>query len=289
MWWHCRWATGGVNSIWPDTQSLLSDYYGHEAPGNELVEYSENVLYLLDNYKVKATFFVLGEVATYFPALIKKIHDNGHEIACHGWNHIDATILGKEKFAEQVKRAKTLLEDLTGQPVLGYRAPNLVLAPWIFEEIDKAGFIYDSSICPSRKFFGKYADYEGFSNNPFLLPVSPQDTNSTKIAEIPIPVMPYFKLPACSGIITRILGAWWTNTALRLVLQKGDAMYYFHPYEIGARPILLQESLYLKIFLRNIGDSYTKMLHSILGRQDSSSFSLAKDIAMNLHNDSVSR
>lgn len=277
MWWHCRWATGSATSIWPDTQSLFADYYGQKNPGTELQKYTEDVLSLLKHYKIKATFFVLGEVASYFPQLIKIIHDAGHEIACHGWFHVDAFELGRSEFSKQVKQSKRLLEELIGEEVLGYRAPNLILTPWIFEEISNIGFSYDSSICPSRRFFGKYADYMKVPNNPFTIPFK-DETNKRGLIEIPIPTMPVIKLPACSGIITRILGAWWSSLALKLTLQNGDTMYYFHPYEIGERPRLKNEKLYVKLFLRNLGKNYLQMLETIFSNVSKNGTMLARNV-----------
>jgi len=277
MWWHCRWATGSATSLWPDTKSLFVDYYGQKEPGRELVSYTDNVLKILDKHGIKATFFVLGEVASYFPNLIKTIYAAGHEIACHGWFHVDAFELGRQEFCEQVKKSKLFLEDLIGESVKGYRAPNLILTPWIFEEIVNLGFLYDSSICPSRSFFGKYADYVDVSNNPFTIPVH-SGGNVQNLVEIPIPTMPMLKLPACSGIITRILGAWWSRLALKITLQGGDAMYYFHPYEIGDRPHLDHETIYMKLFLRNLGGNYLQMLDSIFSSVGCKDTILAREV-----------
>ena len=265
MWWHCRWATGSTKSIWPNTESLFKEYYGKNVPGGELNEYTANVLDLLDKFEIKATFFILGEVAGYFPDLIKKISARGHEIACHGYYHIDATELGRETFHQQVYDAKNMLEDLCGVEVRGFRAPNLILSPWIFDELLTLGFQYDSSICPSRSFFGKFKDHEGTPNIPYILDKSLHPEQMDKsLLEIPIPVMPYLRLSAGSGIMTRVLGCEWSLVALRACLHKGPTMYYFHPYEIGESPKLPQESRYIRLFLRNIGEPYKKMLHKIL-------------------------
>lgn len=261
MWWQCRWATGSAKSIWPDCPALFRDYYGSDEPGREVFELTDDVLDMFDEAGIRATFFILGQMAELFPGLVKRIASRGHEIACHGYYHVDAPIIGREGFHDQVGRAKALLEDISGVEVLGYRAPNLVLAPWFFDEVASLGFSYDSSICPSRSFFGKYADHEGTPSSPYVLPRELfHEPGGHGLAEVPIPVMPGLNLPAGSGIITRVLGAWWSLLALRLCLGRGDALYYFHPYEIGDKPRLRNETAYIKLFFRNAGKSYRKML-----------------------------
>ncbi len=280
MWWHCRWATGSKKSLWKDTKSLFNDYYGASEPTSDLIDYTNKTLDLLDRYGIKATIFVLGEIASLYPDLIKKISNCGHEIACHGWFHTDATELSREEFRKQVTRAKELLETLTGKQVSGYRAPNLVITPWLVDELAEIGFIYDSSVCPSRKFFGKYEGMSKASNNPFLIKLS-GDTKS-HLVEIPIPAMNIIRIPACSGIITRILGKRWTLIALSQALKTGTAMYYFHPYEIGDRPRIKNESIYIKLFLLNIGIPFYKMLEDILDKSKNIGTMLAYEVANGL-------
>lgn len=264
MWWQCRWATGSEASIWPDCRSLFQECYGCGEPGGEVVGLTHELLDMFDASGIRATFFILGQMGELFPDLVRTIASRGHEIACHGYYHVDAPILGREGFREQVGRAKTLLEDLSGTEVRGYRAPNLVLAPWFFDEVAALGFGYDSSICPARSFFGKYADHKGTPSNPYVLPESLfLDLANHGLVEVPIPVMPGLALPAGSGIITRVLGAWWSLLALRLCLRRGDALYYFHPYEIGEKPELPNETAYIRLFFRNVGEPYKRMLRRL--------------------------
>lgn len=262
MWWHCRWATGGPDSVWPNIGSLLEDCYGNVQPSQELADLTREVLALFDLFQVKSTFFILGQVAEWFPYLVREIAARGHEVACHGWRHVDATLIGRNQFREEVGEAKKLLSELSGQPVLGYRAPNLVITDWMFEELINLGFQYDSSICPARKFFGKFSQFAKLPNNAFQL--RDMGLTSKSLVEIPIPVMPLVKIPAASGIISRILGGWWSRLALAYTLKGGHALYYFHPYEIGPVPKLPRQNMYVRLFLRNLGPSYyhtlTKML-----------------------------
>jgi polysaccharide deacetylase family protein (PEP-CTERM system associated) len=103
------------------------------------------------HYPPKATFFCLGWVAERFPHLIKTIHSHGHEIASHGYNHRMITFMSNEEFREDIRRTKAILEDLTGERILGYRAPSYSITRrtlWALEILAEEGYLYDSSIFP---------------------------------------------------------------------------------------------------------------------------------------------
>ena len=84
----------------------------------------DRILSIFDQENARATFFVLGWVAERYPDIVKKIIDNGHELASHGYGHQRVSDLTREEFKDDISRAKKILEDLSGQPVQGYRAPS---------------------------------------------------------------------------------------------------------------------------------------------------------------------
>ena len=109
------------------------------------------LLDLLDDHGARGTFFTLGVVARHHPRLVRAIAERGHEIASHGWDHTPVFRLGADGFRADVRRAKHTLENLTGQPVRGYRAPNYSIradTPWAFSILAEEGHVYDSSIHP---------------------------------------------------------------------------------------------------------------------------------------------
>jgi Domain of unknown function (DUF3473)/Polysaccharide deacetylase len=113
--------------------------------------------------RVKATFFVLGWIAERYPGLVRRVQKEGHEIACHGYAHKRIYTQSKEEFRQDVKRAKSILEEITGNEVMGYRAPNYSItnkSRWAFEVLIEEGFKYDSSIFPIRH------DFYGMPNAP---------------------------------------------------------------------------------------------------------------------------
>ena len=166
-WFHGRWATGGPRSRWADTASVFREVYGGDRPRGDIVPAARWLLALFAERRITATFFILGEVAEWYPELVREIAAAGHEIACHGMHHTDMTTLSREAFAADLRRAKELLEKLAGRPVRGYRAPNLVVAPWLADVIRELGFTYDSSICPARSFSGKYQDMMRCPQHPY--------------------------------------------------------------------------------------------------------------------------
>ena len=113
---------------------------------------TETILTLLDSVNVKATMFILGWVAERHGDMVKQIANAGHEIACHGYSHELISVQSPPKFRDDVRRAKGILEDLTGQPVLGYRAPTFSITKetiWALPILVEEGFLYDSSIVPA--------------------------------------------------------------------------------------------------------------------------------------------
>ena len=129
---------------WKDQKRLL--------PGN-----LERLLELFDRHGVKVTMFVLGYFAEQYPELIRRCHDAGHEIASHGYAHVLAYKVGREAFAEDIRRGKAVLENIISEPVLGFRAAGFSTTDdsrWTFDEVRKAGYLYDASVFPSSRGHG---------------------------------------------------------------------------------------------------------------------------------------
>jgi polysaccharide deacetylase family protein (PEP-CTERM system associated) len=106
---------------------------------------------IMDEYRTRATFFILGWVAERYPQLIRTIHKRGHEVASHGYAHQCIYTQTPEQFREETRLSKRLLEDAIGSPVLGYRAASYSITQqslWALEILQEEGFVYDSSIFP---------------------------------------------------------------------------------------------------------------------------------------------
>ncbi|HNQ75384.1 MAG TPA: DUF3473 domain-containing protein, partial [Pseudothauera hydrothermalis] len=113
----------------------------------------ERILELLARYDTVATFFTLGWIAERYPGLVRRIAAGGHEIASHGYGHERASAQTPETFLADIRLAKAVLEDITGQDVAGYRAPSFSIGrdnPWAHDCIAQAGYRYSSSVYPVR-------------------------------------------------------------------------------------------------------------------------------------------
>jgi polysaccharide deacetylase family protein (PEP-CTERM system associated) len=116
----------------------------------------EKILSLLDRFRVKATFFILGYVAERTPEVLTMIHREGHEIASHGYGHVQVYKQNAEVFLQDLLRSKALMEGVIGEKVIGYRAPEWSICGgkrdsyWALDLLVQHGFLYDSSIAPLR-------------------------------------------------------------------------------------------------------------------------------------------
>ena len=233
-WYHARWATGSPGARWPDAEAARREA---SWPADGLRKPTQVILELFHRHGITATFFVLGEVAEREPDLVREIAGRGHEVACHGLHHVDADLLGPERFRDELASGKKTLETLSRQPVIGYRAPNLLVRDWMIPPLRDQGFRYDASVCTARSLLGKDYGHQHVAVNPYRFGKGfSQPDPEGDLVEIPIPVFPGIRLPAATGIMTRVLGKAWTLAALRSALRTGDAQYYFHPYELGVLP-----------------------------------------------------
>jgi polysaccharide deacetylase family protein (PEP-CTERM system associated) len=188
------------------------------------------ILSILHERDIKATFFTLGWIAERYPALVRRIVDNGHELASHGYGHLRVTDQQSEEFVEDITRSKGLLEDIGGRPVLGYRAPSFSIGGgnlWALDSLRKAGYRYSSSIYPVKH------DHYGMPDAP-RFPFYPNGQDG--LLELPISTLRMFQrnYPAGGGGFFRFFPYAMSRWLLRQVNQKDmkPAIFYFHPWEL---------------------------------------------------------
>ena len=193
------------------------------------------LLDLLDQYGVKATFFVLGWVAERLPGVVREIEGRGHDIACHGYGHQLVYRIGPKLFREDIRRAKGVLEAITGAAVTGYRAPTYSITReslWAFDILIEEGFRYDSSVFPV------YHDTYGIPDAP-RFPYTVRRAGGS-IEEFPLSTLPLefagrsLQLPIAGGGYLRLLPVplikWGIDRINRL--EGKPAVLYLHPWEI---------------------------------------------------------
>lgn len=190
------------------------------------------LLELLARHDVRATFFVLGWVAQRQVELIRSIARAGHEIASHGWDHARVTDQTPAQFWESVRRTKDLLEEITSEPVLGFRAPSFSIVPgreWALDILIAAGYRYDSSLFPVRR---PGYGYPNGRPDPHWLKCP-----AGLLAEIPPTTLHWcgLRLPAAGGAYFRLLPYGLVQAALRQSARRGvPGTFYIHPWELDA-------------------------------------------------------
>jgi polysaccharide deacetylase family protein (PEP-CTERM system associated) len=178
---------------------------------------------------VKATFFTLGWIAARHPALVRRIHEAGHEVASHGWDHARVFTLGPAAFAGDLARSRAALEDAVGAPVRGYRAPSFSIdarTPWAFDVLAEHGYAYSSSVAPVVHDHYGWREAPRFAFRPLA---------DSPLLELPVTTAQWAgrRLAAGGGGFFRVLPYGFTRAAIRQVNALGQpAMFYFHPWEI---------------------------------------------------------
>lgn len=186
------------------------------------------ILELLAAKQVRATFFTLGWIAERYPQVVRAIVAGGHELASHGYGHERASDLSPAAFLDDIGRAKALLEDLGGVPVVGYRAPSFSIGTgnlWAFDVLRYAGYRYSSSVYPIAH------DHYGMPDSPrFAYPVR------EGLLEIPVTTLRVGarNLPSSGGGYFRLLPYALSRWMIRRVNETDgqSAVFYFHPWEI---------------------------------------------------------
>jgi polysaccharide deacetylase family protein (PEP-CTERM system associated) len=200
------------------------------------------LLDLFDEYEVKATFFVLGWVAEREQQLIKRISELGHEVACHGYKHDLIYNQTKEVFTEETHKSKSILEDIIGKPVNGYRAASYSITAksiWALDILCEEGFIYDSSIFPIVH--DRYGIPDAKS-----VPHMYRTVSGNEIIEFPLSTVGFGnkRLPISGGGYFRLFPYWLTQKGLNIINNKNiPFIFYLHPWEIDVEQPRIKSSL----------------------------------------------
>jgi polysaccharide deacetylase family protein (PEP-CTERM system associated) len=198
---------------------------------SRVVGETERLLDLLDEHDARATFFTLGQVAHRYPRLVRTIVERGHELASHGWDHTLVTALAPDGFRRDVQQAKRALEQASGQPVYGYRAPNYSIrrdTAWAFLVLAEEGYTYDSSVHPIAH------DRYSFPDAPRFAHVA-TEVEGMDFWEIPVGTA------RCAGVNLPLGGGFFRLFPLALVRaaiadvndrEGRPVVLYVHPWEL---------------------------------------------------------
>lgn len=181
------------------------------------------ILDLLDQKQIKATFFCLGWIARTYPSILKTISDRGHEIACHTDKHLFVKDMTSEEFDNDLTLALKSIEDVVSTKVESFRAPSFTITedtPWAFEVLDSHGIKNDCSVFPATRSYGGFPSYG--EDKPSLIKY-----NNSLIKELPMNTMKICRkdIVYSGGGYFRLFPYW----LIKKQMQKDDyVMTYLH-------------------------------------------------------------
>ncbi|WP_294189372.1 XrtA system polysaccharide deacetylase [uncultured Sphingomonas sp.] len=195
---------------------------------SRVADNTARVLDLFAETDTKATFFTLGWVAARQGSLMRRIVDNGHEVASHGWDHQRVFTMDADLFRADLRRARVALEDATGTAMTGYRAPSFSIdqrSSWAHAVLAEEGYRYSSSVAPVAH------DHYGWRDSPRY---AWRPLGDDALVEVPVTVGEAGgRRFATGGGFFRLLPAGVTDFALRQVNAAAQpGMFYFHPWEV---------------------------------------------------------
>ena len=213
--------------------------WGVQTPPTErLVVATHRLLDVLDAARTRATFFVLGEVAEAFPALVRELVDRGHQLGTHGHHHRRVDEIGADAFREELRRSVNAITNVAGVRPLGHRAPEFSIStatPWAFDILAEEGFTFDSSVFPiSHPRYG----IAGASRTPYWI--------RPTLRELPLATFAVAgrRIPAAGGGYLRYFPYTVIDRAVRQANRSGEpAIIYVHPYEFDPQPLGFSEPL----------------------------------------------
>ncbi len=244
-------------SITVDVEDWPQSTWDRSLPiGDYCAENTRRLLELFSEFPhTEATFFILGKFAAKHPAILREIQQAGHEIASHGYGHIETFRLTREKFKEDIIRSTAIIADAIGVRPIGYRAPDFSIVGeslWALEILAHEGFTYDSSIFP-------------IDNRRYGIPGWPRTVTKVKldsgrtIYEFPMTTLDFLgrRLPISGGGYARLLPATFLIRAFRKAQTQLEStpIFYCHPYELDNKEFRrLKLKLPLKVKLhQNLG------------------------------------
>lgn len=225
---------------------------------------THRILDIFDSNNIKGTFFVLGWVAERNQKLIKEISDLGHEVACHGYSHDLIYNQTPEKFLEETKKSKQIIEDIIATSVRGYRAASYSITAkslWALDILAECGFTYDSSIFPIMH--DRYG-IPGAKTSPHAL----QTEKGNTIIEFPLSTVGTAarRFPISGGGYFRLFPYWLSKAGLRRV-NNHDLMpfiFYMHPWEIDEGQPKIQSSMLSEFRHYNNIDKFEARLRQLI-------------------------
>jgi len=197
----------------------------------------KGVTYLLDLFNkraINATFFVPAIVALNFPEVIEEIVEKGHEIGCHGFNHsLSEIALSLDKKTRMIRDATEIIESITGQKPVGFRAPFFKADRNCWIALKANNYVYDSS-CLGSPLYQRYNVKRNITGRPFYIHLYSGKDSSKKLIEIPVSVNLIVPFPLGGGWL-RIFGFTWAKIGVKMnLIFRVPTIFYIHPKDVVA-------------------------------------------------------
>ena len=246
-WYYAAAVSGSSISQYSGVKDFLAD--NEEMVVDCITEETKRILNILQKYDVKATFFVVADVARQYPKIAECLKQSPHEIASHSLTHLSAfnsaskqPLKNPEEWKSDQREAKLLLESIFEREVEGFRAPNAYFATWMVQPLIDLGFKYDSSIAYNSLYNKTDVKLKAVPTHPYLINSSNLGSRNpnSKLVELPWSYYNIFnavRLPAGGAFFFRVLGSGYFMAVLKQALRKGDTMFYLHPLDITNKRI----------------------------------------------------
>jgi peptidoglycan/xylan/chitin deacetylase (PgdA/CDA1 family) len=271
-WYHTPMVTGSSFSAFRDVNEFFKNWQGSY---DKITGPTLKILDLFTELKITATFFVVADVVSKYPEIVAALKSSPHEIGCHGLHH-HAAIDGKtkkmlqpkEKWEEELFKAKEILERTFQKEIIGYRAPGGFFGGWMVPILEKAGFKYDSSVSLNSL-------YNKTDNRQLVIPQKPYRINLSNLTDMPpsgsMIELPWSNIrmaginwPAGGAFFFRALGLRFFRHALKQNLKEHDTMFYFHSLDICNEKIPLSNFRKRPFYWINKGDKTFRKVKKLL-------------------------
>ncbi len=238
-WYHIPSVCSSPYAVYRNVNEFFEKWKGKY---DYLTEPTNRVLDILDEFNVTATFFVVADIIEHYPGLIESVVERGHELACHGLHHackIDPDtkkpLMNTGEFEQRTLLAKKMLEKISGEKIVGYRAPNALIGGWMLDSLENMGFKYDSSVSVNSLYNKTDSALKTVSSIPYY-PLEGELETGDDRNFIEFPWAYYqnvLKIPACGGPVLRFFGAPLVLNGLVQSLKRGHTIFYFHSLDIS--------------------------------------------------------
>ncbi len=242
---------GKINILTIDVEDwyMDTDISTWDSYEDRVAQSTQKILEILDKADTRATFFVLGYVAEHHPELVEEIKDRGHEIGTHGYSHTPIMKQTPLEFEEDLLKSAGILEKITGDKVMGYRACQFTVmeeTAWAIDILKKNGLKYDSSVFPVKTHLYGVPDAPLFPYRISPADITKEADPEEDFLEIPLSVyripIVHKNIPVAGGFYLRFFPYWFIKHAMKKINGKNQpVVFYIHPWELDPKQPRIKE------------------------------------------------